>query len=231
MRIALLLLALCLPHQLWADTIQLTGTIEITHWTATAQLTGEGFAADDSLDFGPLSGLQPTGFPGQEVFGNIWLEFPSFTVHGVPYSALQDASGQWVNVLRLHLTTDPIRVPEVVGNSQAAVAVPFQLDGLATHRRAFPVDTDAFGYEVDGAGLITMRFDPHPNANLWTFADATYQLEPLADPIPEPGTLLLLMTGATGLWKRHRHDQFAVAGAASQRSRRNSSSHVSPART
>jgi hypothetical protein len=54
-----------------------------------------------------------------------------------------------------------------------------------------------------GQGIAGLTVNPFVN-NGWFLQSATYTLDSVADPVPEPSTILLLGGGLAAMWKRTR---------------------------
>jgi hypothetical protein len=185
----------------------LHGSLDAVHIVGQLSLTGNhGFTFNGGVgtSIGGVFGLSMTCdpcLPGAPIdltahWGGNDLGGTA-TFQGVTYSQVGSVSGdRAVGTVRF---SGSAVAPPLTGLTETIVA-PFVFDGMFI----FPPAGTSRGTSasLNGLGNVTVVLRRRPDLAFWTWESAVYEFEP----IPEPGTLMLVGTALAGLALRRRRN-------------------------
>ncbi|CAN5669417.1 hypothetical protein BH24ACI4_BH24ACI4_20880 [soil metagenome] len=191
----------------FAEPIQITGgSMDVALVGGPISLAGEGFTFDGFVRMGisPVVDCRPclpgdvlslnAMWSGSDVAGNLVL-------NGVTFENVGSLSSQTAQVLEFWGSAGS--VPALEGLT-ATLAAPFSFTGWFS----LPVNNiDRVRVDLFGEGTASVFLSrSSTDVPFWTGTRATYQFED-TDPIPEPGTMLLVGTALGGLAVRLRRQR------------------------
>ena len=190
------------PHSA-AEPIQITGgSMNVTLIGGPISLEGEGFTFDGFVRLGNSPVRCLPCLPGDMLSLNaMWTGIDvvgDVVLNGVPFDISGGVASQSAQVLEFSGSAGT--VPPLEG-LMATMTGPFSFTGWFS----LPVNNiDRVRVDLFGGGTASVflnRFST--DVNTWTSTRATYQFEG-TEPIPEPGTMLLVGTALSGLAVRQR---------------------------
>jgi len=130
----------------------------------------------------------------------------SFTavLDGVPLT-VPNQPDTWLNLTGdFVFTAGDIVLPPLtpVGSGAVMSPAPFTFEGQVSGFRRGDPSTSIFALDLTGQGTASFRVVSSPNGT-FVAPEVTYRFEDVA-PVPEPGTMMLFLTGAAGLILRRR---------------------------
>src|SRR5262245_20016658 len=193
------------PVQLTEGTLTLSSSFGQVNGSTLSAIGPNFSIGASSLPFGWLYPGCPLPCPAGSVFtvntGGDFAGGGGVTYNGVSVP-ISDAGGGGVALAGWMVTADPISMPPL--GSPFTVTESF----VITYWVQFPVCTNdpscwyqRFLIQGAGSGIATFSFAPSSNdPNSWEMTSGVYAIQ-----TPEPGTWLLLATGAGALgWRRWR---------------------------